>query len=93
MRNEQVVEAWYNRTCDKVDGLRHNLWFKGHLLYSYGTVIAVRLPDGRVIVREPFYSITTRRHISLVHKVVPKKMLTIATSGYMLAKLYAEYTK
>lgn len=60
MKNSEVAQAFAFNYVNNAKAL--NLEFTNNKLYSYATVIAQRLDDGRVIVNNTKYSCTTSRH-------------------------------
>lgn len=60
MKNSEVAQAFAFNNIDEAKAL--NLEYTNGKLYSYATVIAQRLNDGRVILNETKYSCTTSRH-------------------------------
>lgn len=62
--NSEVAQLFWNGKSGKSDNMRST----GDSLYSYGTVIMQRLPDGKVITNHTTYSSSTGTHQRIAHK-------------------------
>lgn len=60
MKNSEVAQSFAFNNVNEAKAL--NLEYTNNKLYSYSTVIAQRLNDGRVILNDTKYSCTTSRH-------------------------------
>ena len=60
MKNSEVAKAFVYNYVNNAKTT--NVEFTSNKLYSYSTVIAQRLDDGRIILNETKYSVSTSRH-------------------------------
>lgn len=70
MKNSEVAKSFAFNFVDSAKA--NSLEFTNNKLYSYATVIAQRLDDGRVIVNDTKYSVTTSKHQGLLRYYLSK---------------------
>ena len=64
MTNFDVCVCFVNGTKNGAHSLSMSISDNGDRLYSYGTVIAQKLPSGAIILNDTKYSVTTSKHQS-----------------------------
>ena len=70
MNNRQLPHVWYNQ--EKQSGSASNMFFIGNVIYSYGTHFPIAvIKNGLVLFTTNSYSVSTSKHISLVHGAIP----------------------
>jgi len=74
--NLQLAKMWATQT--QYTGKGPSMFFKDQTLYSYGEHYElakfVEAPNGQqvIFVNDNFYSMTTRKHLIIVHNVIPE---------------------
>lgn len=83
MRNSDLCIIFVNGTRDNVKGNSMSINFDGSKLYSYGTCIAQKLPNGSIIVNATKYSATTSKHQSYLRRAIPSERKTHVTTKHV----------
>jgi hypothetical protein len=62
--NEMTCHVWAQQTQESGESHHGNVYFRGPILYSYGShfILGIMLPGGRAILNSNSYSITTAKH-------------------------------
>lgn len=74
MRNQDVIKMFANGCTKSVKANSVSISTDGNTLYSYSTAIAQRLPNGKYIVNETKYSVTTSKAQGYVSRFIPSKL-------------------
>lgn len=64
MTNFDVCVAFVNGSKNGAHSLSMSINHDGSKLFSYGTVIAQKLPNGAIVLNDTKYSVTTSKHQS-----------------------------
>ena len=91
MKNEEVIKMFANGYKKAVQANSVSISAKGNVLYSYGTAIAQRLRNGKFIVNETKYSVTTSKAQSYVRYHIPNELQKIAKNVPMWAHDLKKY--
>lgn len=76
MNNTQLPHVWYNQ--ERRSGNASNMFFIDNVIYSYGRHFPIAvLKDGLVLFTTRNYSVSTSKHISLVHRAIPSDVKII----------------
>lgn len=70
MTNFDVCVAFVNGSKNGAHSLSMSINHDGSKLFSYGTVIAQKLPNGAIILNDTKYSVTTSKHQSHAHYAI-----------------------
>lgn len=71
MRNQDVISAFAKGSTKAVKANSVSIGYDGNTLFSYGTAIAQRLANGKYIINETKYSVTTSKAQSYVRYYIP----------------------
>lgn len=74
MRNQDVIKMFANGCTKLVKANSVSIGFDGNTLYSYDTAIAQRLPNGKYIMNETKYSVTTSKAQSYARYYIPSEL-------------------
>ena len=91
MKNEEVIKMFANGYKKAVQANSVSISAKGNVLYSYGTAIAQRLRNGKFIVNETKYSVTTSKAQSYARYHIPNELQIIAKNVPMWAHDLKKY--
>ena len=78
MRNQDVIRMFANGCTKAIKAYSVSISTSGNTLYSYGTALANRLPNGKFIVNETKYSVTTSKAQTYVRLYIPSEKRIIA---------------
>ena len=70
MTNFDVCVAFVNGSKNGAHSLSMSINHDGSKLFSYGTVIAQKLPNGAIVLNDTKYSVTTSKHQSHAHYAI-----------------------
>lgn len=70
MTNYDVCIAFVNGSKNGVHSLSMRVNHDGSKLFSYGTVIAQKLPNGAIVLNDTKYSVTTSKHQSHIRSAI-----------------------
>ena len=86
MTNYDVCIAFVNGSKNNAHSLSMHVNYDGSKLFSYGTVIAQKLPNGAIVLNSTKYSVTTSKHQSHARSVISRfasTLKTYATNKYV----------
>ena len=91
MRNEDVIRMFANGCTKAIKANSVSIGTNGNTLYSYGTALVNRLPNGKFIVNETKYSVTTSKAQTYVRYHIPSELRIIAKNVPMWTNDLSKY--
>lgn len=74
MRNQDVINAFAKGSTKSVKANSVSIGYDGNTLFSYGTAIAQRLSNGKYIINETKYSVTTSKAQGYARRYIPSDL-------------------
>ena len=91
MTNFDVCVAFVNGSKNGAHSLSMSISHDGSKLFSYGTVIAQKLPNGAIILNDTKYSVTTSKHQNDIRYAIScyaKALTTYHTDNFVPVGTY-----
>ena len=79
MTNYDVCIAFVNGSNNGAHSLNMRVSHDGSKLFSYGTVIAQKLPNGAILLNSTKYSVSTSKHQSYARCAISRFASTLKT--------------